>query len=77
MVDSQRVGDSLLDLLLTNKEELDRDVIINSSLRCSDYKELTILMGVKKTSSVVETSGFRRADLSIQVRTLQSEWVEN
>lgn len=55
MVYGQRVGDSLLDLLLTNKEELDRDVIINSSLGCSDYKELAILMGVKKTSNGAQT----------------------
>ena len=55
MVYGQRVGDGLLDLLLTNKEELDRDVIINSSLGCSDYKELAILMGVKKTRSGAQT----------------------
>lgn len=36
------------------KEELDRDVIINISLGCSDYKELVILMGVK-TSSRAQT----------------------
>lgn len=40
MVNGQKVGDSLLDLLLTSKEELDRDVINNSSHGCSDYKEL-------------------------------------
>lgn len=39
MVDGQKVGDSLLDLLLTSKEELDRDMINNSSRGCSDYKE--------------------------------------
>lgn len=39
MVDGQKVGDGLLDLLLTSKEELDRDVINNSSCGCSDYKE--------------------------------------
>lgn len=55
MVYGQRVGDGLLDLLLTNKEELDRDVIINSSLGCSDYKELAILTGVKTTSSGAQT----------------------
>lgn len=39
MVDGQMVGDGLPDLLLTSKEELDRDVIINSSRGRSDYKE--------------------------------------
>lgn len=34
MVYGQRAGDGLLDLLLTNKEKLDRDVIINSCLGC-------------------------------------------
>lgn len=37
--DGQKVGDGLLDLLLTSKEELGRDVINNSSRGCSDYKE--------------------------------------
>lgn len=39
MVDGQKVSDGLLDLLLTNKEELDMDVINNSNRGCSDYKE--------------------------------------
>lgn len=39
MVDSQMVGDGLPDLLLRSKEELDRDVTINSSRGRSDYKE--------------------------------------
>lgn len=39
MVDGQKVGDGLLDLLLTSKEELDMDVINNSNRGCSDYKE--------------------------------------
>lgn len=53
----------------TNKEELDRDVIINSSLGCSDYEELMILMGVK-TSSRAQTWGSRRADFSVQVKAI-------
>lgn len=39
MVDGQMVGDGLPDLLLRSKEELDRDVTINSSRGRSDYKE--------------------------------------
>lgn len=44
------MSDGLLELLLTNKEEPHRDVILNSSLGCSDYKELLILTEVRKTS---------------------------
>lgn len=39
MVDGQKVGDGLQDLLLPSKEELDMDVINNSNRGCSDYKE--------------------------------------
>lgn len=51
--------DALLDLLLTNKEELTGDVIINGSLHCSYYEitEFRILRVVRKEqqSTALET----------------------
>lgn len=43
-------GDALLHLLLTKKEELTGDVIINGSLHCSNYEitEFRILRAVRK-----------------------------
>lgn len=52
-------GGALWDLLLTNKEELTGDVVINGSLHCSNYEitEFRILRVVRKEqqSSELET----------------------
>lgn len=58
---------ALLDLLLTNKEDLLRDVTVNGSSGCSDHKitEFEILRGMRKTSSRIKTLDFRRADFDL------------
>lgn len=48
--------DALLDLLLTNKEELTGDVIINGSLHCRNYEtiEFRILRARRKEEHSIE-----------------------
>lgn len=64
VLDGPTRSDTQLNLLFTNKE-LVEDVIISSSLGCSDHAivELKILRGVRKESSRVQTLDFRRADV--------------
>jgi len=59
--------DTLLDLILTNKEELMRDIKVRGSLICSTLK-MTVIQEPErreKGNSKITTLNFRRADLSI------------
>ena len=68
MLDGPTRDDSLLYLLLMNKDELVRYVTTNESLDYSNQKtvELKILRGLRKESSRAQTLHFRRADWLIQ-----------
>ena len=58
---------AMLDLLLTNKEELVGNVKLKCSLGCSDHEmlEFKILQAVRRAHSKLTTLGFRRADLGL------------
>lgn len=58
---------TLLDLLLTNKEESDRDAKIKGSLSYSNHQtvEFKILREVRKTECMITTQDFRRAEVSL------------
>lgn len=62
--------DSLLKVLHTSKEELDMDRINSDNTDGSEYKmvESVILTGAQI---------FRKSDFGVQIRTLQSEEVDN
>ena len=62
------MGGTLLDLILTNKKELLRAVMVRgSSLSCSEYEvvEVRILKGGSKAKSKITTLTFRRTDLGL------------
>jgi len=59
-------GETLLDLLLTNEEEILDDIKLKDSLASSDQEtvELKILRGLSKTSRMTTASDFRKANLA-------------
>ncbi|GAB0204051.1 hypothetical protein GRJ2_002870700 [Grus japonensis] len=66
MIDSL-TREALLDLLLTNTDELIREVKIGGSLGCSDHAlvEFTILRDMGQVKSRVRTLNFRRANIQL------------
>ncbi|PKU46127.1 fh1 fh2 domain-containing protein 3 [Limosa lapponica baueri] len=58
---------AMLDLDLTNKKELVRNVKLKGSLGCSDHEmvKLKILRVARKVCSKLTTLGFRRADFGL------------
>ena len=65
MVYGQRVGDGLLDLLLTNKEETVNEV--KGRFGCHDHETRVSgpEQGISKTNSRIMTLDFRRADIGL------------
>lgn len=63
MENPKRKG-TLLDLILTNKEGLDGDVKVESSLNCSDHEmvESRILRAGRRVKSKLTTLEFRKVD---------------
>ena len=66
ITESTRAG-TLLDLILTDKEELVGVFKTGGSLGCSDHEmvEFRILRGGRRAKSRITTLGFRRADFSL------------
>ncbi|GAB0182327.1 hypothetical protein GRJ2_000698000 [Grus japonensis] len=58
---------AMLDLVLTNKEELVRNVKLKGSLGCSDHEmvEFKILRAERRAHSKLGTLDFRRADFGL------------
>ena len=59
--------DGLLDLIVTNSEELFVDVKVKGSLDCSDHEvmEFSILRGGNKANSRITTLDFTGADFDL------------
>lgn len=66
LIEEMTRGDSLLNLMLTNEEQLSRDVKMRSSVGCSDHEivELRILRGGHKTKSRIMTLDVRTQTLT-------------
>ncbi|GAB0204391.1 hypothetical protein GRJ2_002904700 [Grus japonensis] len=58
---------AMLDLILTNKEDLVGDVTLKGGLGCSDHKmvEFRILRAARRVCSKLTTLNFRRADFDL------------
>ena len=67
VTDSPTRGEALLDLLLTNMDELIKDIKISVSLGCSDHAlvEFTILRDMGQVKSKVRTLNFRRVNFQL------------
>ena len=67
VVEEPTRGGVLLDLILTNKEGLVKEVKVEGSLGCSDHEmvEFKILSGRSKARSRIATLDFRRANFDL------------
>ncbi|KAK4811192.1 hypothetical protein QYF61_019823 [Mycteria americana] len=67
VIESPTRGDALLDLLLTNTEELIREVKIDGSLGCSDHAlvEFTILRDMGQAKSILKTLNLRKVNFQL------------
>jgi len=67
MVEELTRRDTLLDLVLTNKEGLVEDVKVGGSLSCSDHEMVNfrILRAGSRAISRIKTLDFRRANFSL------------
>jgi len=66
MLDVPSRNEALLDLLLTNQENLICNILISDSLGCSDHNivEVGILLNTLKINTETKISDFRRANFS-------------
>ncbi|GAB0187556.1 hypothetical protein GRJ2_001220900 [Grus japonensis] len=67
VIEEQTRRDAMLDLVLTNKEELVGDVKLKGSLGSSDHEamEFKILKAPRRAHSKLTTLHFRRADFGL------------